>query len=54
MGTAVLSSFGNRVSAFRIAGGLPLGFSGLSLLNATEPGDSHEKDVDGWQMTLPV
>ena len=46
LGTAVLQFFGISVSAFQIAGGLLLGFSGLSMLNATDPGDSHEKNFD--------
>lgn len=46
LGTAVLQFFGISVSAFQIAGGLLLGFSGLSMLNATDPGDSHEKNLD--------
>lgn len=46
LGTAVLQFFGISVSAFQIAGGLLLGFSGLSMLNAKDPGDSHEKNFD--------
>ncbi|MCP9832733.1 MULTISPECIES: MarC family protein [unclassified Cyanobium] len=46
LGTAVLKFFGISVSAFQIAGGLLLGFSGLSMLNASDPGDSHEKNFD--------
>lgn len=46
LGTAVLQFFGIGVSAFQIAGGLLLGASGLSMLNAKDPGDSHEKTCD--------
>jgi multiple antibiotic resistance protein len=46
LGTAVLQFFGIGVSAFQIAGGLLLGASGLSMLNAKDPGDSHEKSCD--------
>lgn len=46
LGTAVLQFFGIGVSAFQIAGGLLLGASGLSMLNAKDPGDSHEKRCD--------
>jgi multiple antibiotic resistance protein len=46
LGTAVLQFFGIGVSAFQIAGGLLLGASGLSMLNARDPGDSHEKRCD--------
>ncbi len=56
LGTAVLQFFGISGSAFQIAGGLLLGFSGLRMLNATDPGDSHEKNfyvspMDVGQMT---
>ncbi len=46
LGTAVLQFFGIGVSAFQIAGGLLLGASGLSMLNARDPSDSHEKSCD--------
>ena len=46
LGTAVLQFFGIGVSAFQIAGGLLLGASGLSMLNAKDPADSHEKTCD--------
>jgi multiple antibiotic resistance protein len=46
LGTAVLQFFGISVSAFQIAGGLLLGASGLKMLNAKDPGDSHEKSCD--------
>jgi multiple antibiotic resistance protein len=52
LGTAVLQFFGISVSAFQIAGGLLLGFSGLSMLNATDPGDSHEKNFDASHMDV--
>ncbi|MCT0206148.1 MarC family protein [Synechococcus sp. CS-1332] len=52
LGTAVLQFFGISVSAFQIAGGLLLGFSGLSMLNATDPGDSHEKNFDVSRMDV--
>ena len=46
LGTAVLQFFGIGVSAFQIAGGLLLGASGLKMLHAKDPGDSHEKTCD--------
>lgn len=46
LGTAVLQFFGIGVSAFQIAGGLLLGASGLKMLNAKDPGDSHDKTCD--------
>ena len=46
IGTAVLRFFGIGISAFQIAGGLLLGASGLAMLNAKDPGDSHEKSFD--------
>jgi multiple antibiotic resistance protein len=52
LGTAVLQFFGISVSAFQIAGGLLLGASGLSMLNAQDPGDSHEKRLDPARMDL--
>jgi multiple antibiotic resistance protein len=52
IGTAVLQFFGIGVSAFQIAGGLLLGASGLKMLNATAPGDSHEKICDVSQMDM--
>ena len=52
LGTAVLQFFGISVSAFQIAGGLLLGASGLSMLNAKDPGDSHEKSCDITRMDV--
>jgi multiple antibiotic resistance protein len=52
LGTAVLQFFGIGVSAFQIAGGLLLGASGLSMLNARDPGDSHEKSCDISRMDM--
>ena len=40
------SSHGRRVIRLRTFSSLLLGFSGLSMLNATDPGDSHEKNFD--------
>lgn len=52
LGTAVLLFFGIGVSAFQIAGGLLLGASGLSMLNAQDPGDSQEKSCDISRMDM--
>ena len=52
LGTAVLQFFGIGVSAFQIAGGLLLGASGLKMLNAKAPGDSHEKSCDVSRMDM--
>ena len=52
LGTAVLQFFGIGVSAFQIAGGLLLGASGLKMLNAKDPGDSHEKNYDASHMDI--
>lgn len=52
LGTAVLQFFGIGVSAFQIAGGLLLGASGLSMLNAKDPADSHEKTCDITRMDV--
>jgi len=40
------NTFGIGVSAFQIAGCLSLGAGGLSMLNAQDPGDTHEKSCD--------
>ena len=40
------SSRVRRVIGIRTFSSLLLGFSGLSMLNATDPGDSHEKNFD--------
>ena len=50
--TAVLQFFGIGVSAFQIAGGLLLWASGLNMLNAQDPGDSHEKSYDTSHMDM--
>ena len=50
--TAVLLFFGIGVSAFQIAGGLLLWASGLNMLNAQDPGDSHEKSYDTSHMDM--
>jgi len=52
LGTAVLQFFGIGVSAFQIAGGLLLGASGLSMLNAQDPGDSQQKSCDISRMDM--
>lgn len=52
LGTAVLQFFGIGVSAFQIPGGLLLGASGLSMLNARDPADSHEKSCDVTHMDV--
>lgn len=52
LGTAVLLFFGIGVSAFQIAGGLLLGASGLSMLNAQDPGDSQQKSCDISRMDM--
>lgn len=52
LGTAVLQFFGISVSAFQIAGGLLLGASGLRMLNAKDPADSHEKTCDITRMDV--
>ena len=52
LGTAVLQFFGIGVSAFQIAGGLLLGASGLKMLNAKDPADSHEKTCDVARMDV--
>lgn len=52
LGTAVLQFFGIGVSAFQIAGGLLLGASGLKMLNARDPADSHDKTCDVTHMDV--
>ena len=46
IGTAVLSFFGITISAFQIAGGLLLGSSGLSMLNARGTDEVSGKQID--------
>lgn len=52
LGMAVLQFFGIGISAFQIAGGLLLGSSGLRMLNAKDPGESHDKNCDVSQIDM--
>ncbi len=45
-GTAILGFFGISISAFQIAGGILLGGTGMSMLNAKGAGDVHGKEVE--------
>lgn len=45
-GTAILNFFGISISAFQIAGGILLGGTGMSMLNAKGSGDVHGKEVE--------
>ena len=45
-GTAILGFFGISISAFQIAGGILLGGTGMSMLNAKGAGDVHGKEME--------